>query len=335
MESIERAIRNAFTKADATNSEIRQRIYTSAWQAHERALAQNTQLDEAQRNQRREQLTKAIHQIEQEFFTPAPELKPDLAASPVAPNQPSNISGDLDSVAPSRQARSGQAHQNDDIAVPNAPRRTKNKDTKPKKRSLFSRLIIPLVLLLGFVIIGFSIYNSLVEMSGSSFNGNGRSALNTGPFKEGEDPDNARWITVFTPQDATRISLTDTATAQITNVNGTDYLRVKSPTPKSTINFDIGEGILNQFVNKTATFDIIARSSDGQPVQISVTCNFGDMGNCQRRRYDVTGSQSDFLFEVPFTANQRTQKNGTISIHSDLDGSGRAVDILAIRVAAN
>ncbi len=331
LESIERAIRNAFTKADATNSEIRQRIYTSAWQAHERALAQNTQLDEAERNQRRNQLTHAIREIEREFTTqePVQQQAPQASQADGSLDGASrDMSGSLDTVAPSRK----NAPRNDGMAdFGEAPIRAQKNKKEPKKRSKLIRLVVPIVLLAAFAIIGFSIYNSLSDLSRSS-NGGTRSPLNTGPFKEGQNPDNARWITIFTPQDATRISLNGTATAEITRVEGVDYLRIKSPSAKDTIRFDVGEGILNQFVNTTATFDIIARSSDGQPAQMSVTCDFGDMGNCQRRRYDVTGSQSDYLFDVEFSANKKVQKSGIISINSDLNGSGRAVDILAIRV---
>lgn len=329
LESIERAIRNAFTKADATNSEIRKRIYTSAWQAHERALAQNVKLDEAERNQRRDQLTHVIRGIEREYATPeAVKQQAPQADDWSLDGANDGMSGSLDTVAPSRK----NAPRNDGMAdFGEAPNRAQKTKTAPKKRSKLTRLVVPLVLLAAFGIIGLSIYNSLSDLSRAP-NGGIRSPLNTGPFKEGENPDNARWITIFTPQDATRISLNGTATAEITRVEGVDYLRIKSPSAKDTIRFDVGEGILNQFVNTTATFDIIARSSDGKPAQMSVTCDFGDMGNCQRRRYDVTGSQSDYLFDVEFAANKKTQKSGIISINSDLNGSGRAVDILAIRV---
>lgn len=69
MESIERAIRNAFAKADAHNPATRQRIYESAWGAHERALATNTALSDGQKEQRRQKLKDAISGIEQEFKT--------------------------------------------------------------------------------------------------------------------------------------------------------------------------------------------------------------------------------------------------------------------------
>ena len=332
LESIERAIRNAFTKADATNSEIRQRIYTSAWQAHERALAQNVQLEETERNQRRDQLTHAIREIEREFTAPEPVQQQAPQAFQAddwsLDGASRDMLGSLDTVAPSRK----NSPRNDGMAdFGEAPNRAQKNKKEPKKRSKLTKLVVPLVLLAAFGIIGISIYNSLSDLSRSP-NGGIRSPLNTGPFKEGENPDNARWITIFTPKDATRISLNGTATAEITRVEGVDYLRIKSPSAKDTIRFDVGEGILNQFVNTTATFDIIARSSDGQPAQMSVTCDFGDMGNCQRRRYDVTGSQSDYLFDVEFSANKKVQKSGIISINSDLNGSGRAVDILAIRV---
>ncbi len=328
LESIERAIRNALTKADATDSEIRQRIYASAWQAHERALSQNTQLNETARNQRREQLTNSIRQIEHEYATQQTSSSQHPVNSAPESNQ-SDLSGSLDRVAPSRKI---VQHDDGMADFGQTPERIqKSKSTPSKRRSKFKRLAVPLISLAAFGIIGISIYNSLSDLSFSP-TGNNHSSLNTGPFKEGENPDDAKWITIFTPKDATRISLSGTATAEITRVEGVDYLRIKSPTVQDTIRFDVGEGILNQLVNTTATFDIVARSSEGKPVQMSVTCDFGEMGDCQRRRYDVTGSQSDFLFDVKFDTHKKTQKSGIISVTSDLNGTGRAVDIFAIRV---
>lgn len=327
MESIERAIRNALTKADATDSEIRHRIYTSVWQAHERALAQNTQLDENARNQRREQLTNGIRQIEREYAAPQTNgFQNPLNSAPE--NIRNDLTGSLDSVAPSRKVthdKDGMADFSQKPEHNQAP-----KTTATKSSSKFRRWGVPFILLFAFGIIGISIYNSLSDLGLSS--GNNHASVNTGPFKEGQNPDDAKWITIFTPKDATHISLSGTATAKITRVEGVDYLRIKSPTIQDTIRFDVGEGILNQFVNTTATFDIVARSSDGKPVQMSVTCDFGNMGDCQRRRYDVTGSQSDFLFDVKFDHRNQTQRNGIISINSDLSGTGRTIDIFAIRV---
>ncbi|MGU3577006.1 hypothetical protein ACLBWZ_15925 [Brucellaceae bacterium C25G] len=330
MERIERAIRNALAKADAANSEIRQRVYTSVWQAHERALAP---FNESDRKQRREQLTQTIRQIETEYAAayqkPAQpvsnhDLNTDWAPSGETRNH--NHTPDID--PPLRKSM----HDDDTVALgPASHGKIKSNKKQPKKRSLITRLTVPVILVLTCAIVGISLYNSLSDIGRAPNNG-GSAPVSLAPFKEGANPDDAHWITIFTPQDATRISVTGTATAEITRVEGLDYLRIKSPSPKDTIKFDVGEGILNQFANTTATFDIIARSSDGKPAQMSVTCDFGDMGNCQRRRYDVTPSQSDFLFEVDFPANKKAQKSGTISINSDLGGTGRAVDIIAIRV---
>ena len=67
LEGLEKAIRNAFAKADASNSSIRQQIYESAWSAHERALLTNAKLNDAERAARREGLKKTIMRIESEF----------------------------------------------------------------------------------------------------------------------------------------------------------------------------------------------------------------------------------------------------------------------------
>eukprot|EP01133_Synstelium_polycarpum_P027705 gene27705-33489_t len=60
LEAIEQAIRNTFAKADVSNPAVRQKIYESAWTAHERSLIANGALDEAEREERREHLKATI-----------------------------------------------------------------------------------------------------------------------------------------------------------------------------------------------------------------------------------------------------------------------------------
>jgi hypothetical protein len=53
-------------KVDVGNPAIRQKVYESAWGAHERSLAANGALDDGQRDERRERLKDAITRIEKE-----------------------------------------------------------------------------------------------------------------------------------------------------------------------------------------------------------------------------------------------------------------------------
>ncbi|WP_420959375.1 hypothetical protein [Brucella sp. IR073] len=344
MEGIERAIRNAFAKGDAANPATRQRIYESAWSAHEHALAANTSLSDAQKTQRRDRLKATISRIESEFrparpaapaapAAPAPRARVEPALGGVeprngaAPSRPASPAEgpllDRDDVRPARKKK----HRDADFGFEGgAPRR----DVVKKQRSPFMSYVLPGLILLVFVLMGWSLYNSFTEVMSPS---RSTALLNGAPAREGEEPQGGKWINIFNPSEPTRISVTGAATAEIASQGSVSFARVKSPGADDEIIFDVGEGILREITGKKATFDIIAKSDDGRPTQISVSCDFGAMGDCGRKRYDVTDARSDFLFDVTFSEGQRATGPGTITINSDVSGAGKAIDIYAIRVS--
>ncbi|MBB5703275.1 hypothetical protein FHS76_003175 [Ochrobactrum daejeonense] len=337
MESIERAIRNAFTKADAHNPATRQRIYESAWGAHERALATNTALSDAQKEQRRQKLKAAISGIEQEFRVGGsttdrrePSLDTPLHNDPIlggtaAEAAPALDTGDIRGT--SRQKKRSAAELGYEGGV-------SRKDRKKKKRhSPFYSYGIPALVLVVAGFIGYSLYNSFIDMgrgpSGNPLRNDGSLA----PLKEGEEAGGLKWITVFQPSEATRLSVQGRATAEIRQEGTRSFARIQSSGATDTVTFDVGEGILNQLEGKKATFDIVARADGGKMTQMSVNCDFGGMGDCGRRRYDVRDSVSDFLFEMDNPAGKKAGRAGTITVNSDLAGTGKPVNIYEIRVS--
>ena len=334
MESIERAIRNAFAKADAHNPATRQRIYEAAWGAHERALTTNTALSEEQKKQRRQKIKDAISDIEAEFKTgqaasrKEPSLDAPSSSDPLLGDDVYQAGPALDTADIRTSSRKGK-RASADLGYEAGVSR---KDRKKKKRSPLVSVGIPVMVIVILGLIGFSLYNSFADFT----RGNGSSPLLTdnsmAPIKEGEDPEGRTWINIFTPADATRMSVQGRATAEIKREGTNSFARVQTSGANDSVTFDVGEGVLNQLAGKKATFDIVARSDDGKTTQMSVNCDFAGLGDCGRRRYDVRDSVSDFLFDQEFQAGQSAGRAGKITINSDLSGSGKAVDIYAIRV---
>jgi hypothetical protein len=89
---------------------------------------------------------------------------------------------------------------------------------------------------------------------------------------------------------------------------------------------------LEQIAGKHAIFDIVASAEEGSETQISVSCNFGELGDCGRKRYAVGRELGEFLFEVELP-NASPGAGGTIAISSDISNQGKAVDIHEIRVS--
>ncbi|KAB2709607.1 hypothetical protein FHW20_002262 [Ochrobactrum intermedium] len=337
MESIERAIRNAFAKADAHNPATRQRIYESAWGAHERALATNAALSDAQKEQRRQNLKDAISGIEQEFKTggetsarheptlDAPQGEDPVLGGRVEETSPALDTGDIR--ATSRQKKRSNADLGYEGGVSRKDRR------KKKRHSPLYSYGIPALVLAVAAFIGYSLYNSFIDLSSGPANNPLHSEGNIAPLKEGEEPGGLKWITIFQPSEATRMSVKGRATAEIRQEGTRSFARIQSAGAEDTVTFDVGEGILDQLVGKTATFNIVARADDGKTTQMSVNCDFGGLGDCGRRRYDVRDSVSDFLFDMEMPSGQKAGRAGTITVNSDLSGSGKAVNIYEIRVS--
>ncbi|RVA23331.1 hypothetical protein EN935_28260, partial [Mesorhizobium sp. M7D.F.Ca.US.004.03.1.1] len=153
-----------------------------------------------------------------------------------------------------------------------------------------------------------------------------------GPAKPG-DADQARdWINVFSPADASHVSAPSDAKAEVIKDDTGSFLRIRSGASGSAISFDVGQGVLEKLAGKHAVFDIIARSEEGKETQISVDCNFGELGDCGRKRYAVGQQQNEYLFDVQFP-EKRPGSAGTIAINSDFDKQGKAADIYEIRVS--
>jgi len=331
LESIERAIRSAFAKSDAHNPATRQRIYEAAWGAHERALISNTALSEEQKNQRRQKIKEAISAIEAEFKSGKGRSEPSLDApsstDPLLGDDPHQAGPALDTADIRTRSKANKGAK--DLGYEAGVSR---KDRKKKRRSPLVSVGLPVLVIAIVGLIGYSLFNSFSDFT----RGNGSSPLLTentmAPIKEGDDPEGRDWMNIFTPSQATRMSVQGRATAEIKHEGTNSFARIQTSGPNDSVTFDVGEGVLSQLAGKKATFDIVARSDDGKTTQMSVSCDFAALGDCGRRRYDVRDSVSDFLFDQEFKAGQAAAGGGKITINSDLSGSGKAVDIYAIRV---
>lgn len=141
------------------------------------------------------------------------------------------------------------------------------------------------------------------------------------------------WVTVFSPDDpATATTPGDTKAEAMQDDSGS-FLRIRSGASGAAVSFDVAQGVLEQLAGKAAIFNITARGEEGGPTEMSIECNFGELGDCGRKRYEVGYEKGDFLFEITFPDKQ-PGASGTIAINSDFSGQGKAIDIYEIRAAA-
>ena len=152
------------------------------------------------------------------------------------------------------------------------------------------------------------------------------------PARPGEIDEQRNWITVFTPEDPSLANAPSDASAEVADDDFGSFLRIRSGAAGSAVVFDVGQGVLEQIAGKKVVFEIVARAEDGKPTQMSVTCDLGALGDCGRKRYDVVAERAEYLWELTLPA-ARPGDGGTISVVSDLENQGKAVQIYEIRTA--
>lgn len=372
MDPIEKAIRNAFEKGNADDRAFREKVYRSAFAALDRALQANPSLTVETAIKRRKAMQAKITEIESEYLPAVSVASPDVemgenapqvvtpsiepAQVPVAPDvvsanrrEPSfdpeigaphiTASPSVDGPTITEPVFAGSALQernfgNDAYQV--APDRDERRSTR--RRFPFRSLVLGLIMLaLAGTGLWWAVQNGLLTMPAQSPApspaSEGQASAPAGePGLSGQADESRNWITVFSPDDPTLVSAPADAMAEVMKDDSGSFLRIRSGKSGSAINFDVGQGILENLSGKHAVFDILARSEEGKDTQMSVDCNFGELGDCGRKRYAVGHERSEYLFDVQFP-DKRPGAAGSIAVNSDFNKQGKSVDIYQIRVS--
>lgn len=174
-----------------------------------------------------------------------------------------------------------------------------------------------------------SVHNPPAELPAEDFSPGGEQTPTLG-----DQPTAAQdWLKVFAATDPSTASAPGDTKADAMLDEGGAFLRIRSGASGAAVAFDVGQDVLERLAGKTAIFNVTARAEDGKETEISIECNFGELGDCGRKRYIVGYERAEYLFEVSLP-NKRPGANGTIAINSDFSGQGKAIDVYEIRAAA-
>lgn len=315
MDPIEKAIRNALDKGDASDEAFRERVYKSAFSVFERALAGRTSLSPEEAEIRRERFRARIVEIETEF-TPA---------VPAVSESGSRFSG------PSGADRAPAIQLDDRFE----PRRLDDHDDQPrpvrkKKPALRRFLFLGIAAIVGILLLGILAWWILLGGSSGANRESGAATL-PDPAATMEAPPERDWISIFAPEDSTNVGLSGNATAEIIAEEGRAYLRLRGD-GQSEARFDIGRGILEQMAGRKSLISILARAGDGEAVKIAVECSLDELGDCGRKRFEIGPTLAEFLFELE-AEDGTPRQAGTILLRPAIEGGESVVDIQGIRVA--
>jgi hypothetical protein len=366
LDPIEKAIRGALEKGDAEDKAFREGVYRKAFAALDRALQANPQLTVEAAINRRKVLQAKVAEIETEFIPAVPAPEPDPLAGAfelrMEPGEAPAVSAPEVSVEPRANGRhagaSGELGRLDmraerDAAAPaRAPQASPSvrPDPEPERAARGRRplamifVAATLVALVGMgVLFAYQtgLFKSPEERDTSVPNPPQTAGEedfipeNEGPPVLSSQPDLQRdWIGIFTPDDATSVSAPAGTSAEAMEDDTGSFFRIRSNESGAAVVFDVGQGVLEKIAGRKATFDIVARAADGQETEMAVDCNFGELGDCGRKRYAVGYESADFLFELALP-EEDPGAGGTIAIIPDFANEGQAVDIYEIKVSVS
>ncbi len=142
------------------------------------------------------------------------------------------------------------------------------------------------------------------------------------------------WIDVFEPQQVSAIRPRANALVDIITASDGNAVQVvsRSGDAAGAVEVTVPTEVLREMAGTTSTIALTMQSTDDEPVQISVECDFPRMGDCPRHRFTVNPQKLDALFRVSFDNGMAPSSPGRLLINADVSGGGRGVNLYAIRV---
>jgi hypothetical protein len=345
LNQIEKAIRTALEKGDAGDPAFREKVYRAVHSVIEKGLQERPDVTPESARERRDLLRSTITRIESEFGRPkaeangsyrAPEVELDvpISSQPAREHEPISTARRepvLDfEVAEGGQREPGAAPER--IEVDADPRRAGRRRRFGLLKLLAASGVLA-VAALGLWWAADAVMPLIAER--------GRTLTSPSPLREnagrvaptqGEASPRGDWITVFSPSDPTTVTAPPGASAEIVAGDRGEALRISSGRSGAAVLFDVAPGTLDRIAGRRVLFDIVASAEESRPSQIAVTCDFGELGDCGRNRYNVGNAPAEFLLDI-ILPDRSASAAGTIAINADIENEGKTVDVHEIRVS--
>lgn len=215
-----------------------------------------------------------------------------------------------------------------------------------KRRGLFARLFI-YVTLLAFIGFGAwwvyssglllspeqrdtSVPNPPAQVQAEDFNGTEPApSLSAG---RGFSDD---WVEVFNAErGSSGVSAGPRANVENIATPAGKAIRVtsRSVAQDGAVSVEVPVEVMRDMAGKSSTISITLQSSSDRQTQVSVSCNFATLGDCARHRFTATAERADMLLNATFERSLSPNAPGKIFINSDIDGSGRPINLYSVRI---
>ncbi|WP_412051018.1 hypothetical protein ACK6D9_06140 [Hoeflea sp. Naph1] len=152
--------------------------------------------------------------------------------------------------------------------------------------------------------------------------------LNPGTGFSGE------WASVFTPGRDGTPTTRGNAQVEVIEEEGGNVLRIVSGSGDESgeVLIPLGAEVMQALAGRQSMLALTVRSASSETTQIYVRCEFSVLGDCGRRRFDVSYETTDLLFSLDYDRALAPNEAGNLVINSDISGAGHGIDLLAVRI---
>lgn len=142
------------------------------------------------------------------------------------------------------------------------------------------------------------------------------------------------WIEVFEPKQISAIRPRGNALVDVVSASEGTAIQIvsRSADADGSAEITVPAEVLREMAGRTSTIALTLQSADDKPVQISVTCEFGRLGDCARHRFTVNPEKLDVLFRVSFERAMAPGTPGRLLLNGDLSGAGRGIHLYSVRI---
>lgn len=142
------------------------------------------------------------------------------------------------------------------------------------------------------------------------------------------------WVEVFEPKQISAIRARGNALVDVVAASDGTAIQIvsRSADADGSAEITVPSEVLQEMAGRTSTIALTLQSADDKPVQISVTCEFGRLGDCARHRFTVNPERSDVLFRVSFERAMAPGTPGRLLLNGDLSGAGRGIHLYSVRI---
>lgn len=142
------------------------------------------------------------------------------------------------------------------------------------------------------------------------------------------------WIEIFTPASAPRLKIGSAAKVDAVTAASGPAIRVSASRAGADgeVRFEVPVDVLNRMAGKTSTIALTMQSATSESASVSVQCQFGSLGSCERHRFTANQEKFDALFKVTLPRGLTPGTPGALLVNAGLGVAGRSIELFSIRV---